>query len=67
MWKGQLIFEASILFSVGSLATLLPGGLSEVLLAAPPIEFHITDSYFVLAHFHYELFGTIVFATSASP
>jgi heme/copper-type cytochrome/quinol oxidase subunit 1 len=36
-----------------------------VVLASPPIDFHVTDTYFVVAHFHYVLFGTIVFATYA--
>ncbi len=35
------------------------------MLASPPIDFHVTDSYFVVAHFHYVLFGTIVFSTFA--
>jgi cytochrome c oxidase subunit 1 len=54
-----------MLFSVGFLLTFLLGGLSGVMLASPPIDFHVTDSYFVVAHFHYVLFGTIVFATYA--
>jgi cytochrome c oxidase subunit 1 len=62
MWKGQLSFETPMLFALGFLATFLFGGLSGVLLASPPINFHVTDSYFVVAHFHYVLFGTIVFA-----
>jgi cytochrome c oxidase subunit 1 len=45
--------------------TFLFGGLSGVLLASPPIDFHVSDSYFVIAHFHYVLFGTIVFAVFA--
>ena len=65
MWKGQLTFETPMLFSVGFLVTFLLGGLSGVLLASPPIDFHVTDTYFVVAHFHYVLFGTIVFATYA--
>jgi cytochrome c oxidase subunit 1 len=65
MWKGQLTFETPMRFSVGFLVTFLLGGLSGVLLASPPIDFHVTDSYFVVAHFHYVLFGTIVFATYA--
>ncbi|MCW2688402.1 MAG: cytochrome c oxidase, subunit, partial [Mycobacterium sp.] len=46
MWKGQLTFETPMLFSVGFLITFLLGGLSGVLLASPPIDFHVTDSYF---------------------
>ncbi len=65
MWKGQLTFEAPMLFSIGFLVTFLLGGLSGVLLASPPIDFHVSDSYFVVAHFHYVLFGTIVFAVFA--
>ncbi|MFB9903517.1 aa3-type cytochrome oxidase subunit I [Allokutzneria oryzae] len=63
MWKGQLTFETPMLFSVGFLATFLLGGLSGVLLASPALDWHVTDTYFVVAHFHYVLFGTIVFAT----
>ncbi|WP_326553140.1 aa3-type cytochrome oxidase subunit I [Micromonospora sp. NBC_01813] len=62
MWKGQLSFETPMLFAVGFLVTFLLGGLTGVLLASPPIDFHVTDTYFVVAHFHYVLFGTIVFA-----
>ncbi|GAA4577226.1 cytochrome c oxidase subunit I [Micromonospora coerulea] len=62
MWKGQLTFETPMLFAIGFLTTFLLGGLTGVLLASPPADFHVTDTYFVVAHFHYVLFGTIVFA-----
>jgi len=62
MWRGQLTFETPMLFCVGFLVTFLLGGLTGVLLASPPIDFHVTDTYFVVAHFHYVLFGTVVFA-----
>jgi cytochrome c oxidase subunit I len=65
MWRGQLTFESPMLFAVGFLVTFLFGGLTGVLLASPPLDFHVSDSYFVVAHFHYVLFGTIVFATYA--
>jgi cytochrome c oxidase subunit 1 len=65
MWKGQLTFETPMLFSVGFLVTFLFGGLTGILLAAPAIDFHVADTYFVVAHFHYVLYGTIVFATFA--
>jgi cytochrome c oxidase subunit 1 len=62
MWRGQLTFESPMLFAIGFMVTFLLGGLTGVLLASPPVDFHVTDSYFVVAHFHYVLFGTIVFA-----
>jgi cytochrome c oxidase subunit 1 len=65
MWRGQVTFETPMLFSFGFLVTFLLGGLTGVMLASPPIDFHVTDTYFVVAHFHYVLFGTIVFATYA--
>ncbi|MDG4831272.1 cytochrome c oxidase subunit I [Solwaraspora sp. WMMD1047] len=65
MWKGQLTFETPMLFAVGFLVTFLLGGLTGVLLASPPVDWHTHDSYFVVAHFHYVLFGTIVFAAFA--
>ncbi|MDX6201889.1 MAG: cytochrome c oxidase subunit [Frankiales bacterium] len=62
MWRGQLTFDTPMLWAVGFLTTFLFGGLTGVLLASPPIDFHVTDTYFVVAHFHYVLFGTVVFA-----
>jgi cytochrome c oxidase subunit I len=65
MWRGQLSFEAPMLFAVGFLLMFLLGGLTGVMLAAPPIDFHVTDTYFVVAHMHYVLFGGSVFAIFA--
>ncbi|WP_189056429.1 cytochrome c oxidase subunit I, partial [Longimycelium tulufanense] len=65
MWRGSVTFETPMLFSIGFLVTFLFGGLSGVLLAAPPLDFHVSDTYFVVAHFHYVLYGTIAFATFA--
>ena len=62
MWRGQITFETPMLFSVGFLVTFLFGGLTGIMLAAPPIDFHVTDSYFVVGHFHYVVFGTVSFA-----
>jgi cytochrome c oxidase subunit I len=65
MWRGQLTFEAPMLFAIGFLVTFLFGGLTGVILASPPLDFQVTDSYFVVAHFHYVLFGTVVFSMFA--
>ncbi|HZY75102.1 MAG TPA: cytochrome c oxidase subunit I [Jatrophihabitantaceae bacterium] len=65
MWRGSVTFETPMLWSVGFMVTFLFGGLTGVLLASPPIDFHVSDTYFVVAHFHYVLFGTIVFAVFA--
>ncbi|MEV4108986.1 cytochrome c oxidase subunit I [Nonomuraea sp. NPDC049695] len=62
MWRGHLSFESPMLFAVGFLVTFLLGGLTGVILASPPLDFHISDTYFVVAHFHYVVFGTVVFA-----
>jgi len=65
MWGGSLSFETPMLWSIGFLVTFLFGGLTGVMLAAPPIDFHVSDTYFVVAHFHYVVFGTVVFAMFA--
>ena len=62
MWRGAITFETPMLFAVGFMVTFLFGGLTGVMLASPAIDFHVADSYFLVAHFHYVLFGTIVFA-----
>ncbi|WP_253918903.1 aa3-type cytochrome oxidase subunit I [Dietzia psychralcaliphila] len=65
MWRGKMTFETPMIFALGFLVSFLFGGLTGIMLAAAPIDFHVHDSYFVVAHFHYVLFGTIVFATFA--
>jgi cytochrome c oxidase subunit 1 len=61
IWRGQLTFEAPMLFIIGFMTTFLFGGLTGVILASPPLDFAVSDSYFLVAHFHYVLFGTVVF------
>jgi cytochrome c oxidase subunit I len=63
MWRGQISFEPPMLYAVGFLVTFLFGGLTGVILATPPQDFAVSDSYFVVAHFHYVLAGTVLFAT----
>ena len=65
MWKGRITFETPMIFALGFFATFLFGGLTGVMLASPALDFHLSDTYFVVAHFHYTLFGTVVFASYA--
>ncbi|TDO44283.1 cytochrome c oxidase subunit 1 [Kribbella sp. VKM Ac-2527] len=65
MWGGSLSFETPMLWAVGFLVTFLFGGLTGVILASPSLDYQISDSYFVVAHFHYVVFGTVVFAMFA--
>jgi cytochrome c oxidase subunit 1 len=62
MWRGSVTFETPMLWAYGFLLTFLFGGLTGVILASPPLDFHLSDTYFVVAHFHYVVFGTVVFA-----
>jgi cytochrome c oxidase subunit 1 len=65
MWRGSVTFEAPMLWAIGFLITFTFGGLTGVILASPPLDFHVSDTYFVVAHFHYVVFGTVVFAMFA--
>ncbi|HEY7043108.1 MAG TPA: cbb3-type cytochrome c oxidase subunit I, partial [Nocardioidaceae bacterium] len=62
MWGGSVSFDTPMLWAVGFLVTFLFGGLTGIILASPPLDFQLSDSYFVVAHFHYVVFGTVVFA-----
>ncbi|MDQ2852946.1 MAG: cytochrome c oxidase subunit I [Actinomycetota bacterium] len=65
MWGGSITFETPMLWAIGFLVTFLFGGLTGVILASPALDLSLTDSYFVVAHFHYVVFGTVVFAMFA--
>ena len=65
MWRGSITFETPLIWSLGFLITFVFGGLTGVILASPPLDFHVSDTYFVVAHFHYVVFGTVVFAMFA--
>ena len=62
MWGGSVSFDTPMLWVLGFLITFLFGGLTGIILASPPLDFAVSASYFVVAHFHYVIFGTVVFA-----
>jgi cytochrome c oxidase subunit 1 len=62
MWRGSVTFETPMIWAIGFLITFTFGGLTGIILASPPLDFHVSDTYFVVAHFHYVVFGTVVFA-----
>ncbi len=62
MWMGRIRFEPPMLFAVGFIGLFMIGGLSGIFLAAFPVDLQVTDSYFVVAHFHYVLGTVPVFA-----
>lgn len=65
LWKGSLTFETPMLWSLGFLVTFVFGGLTGIILGSPALDQQVSDSYFVVAHFHYVVFGTVVFAMFA--
>ncbi|HUQ00294.1 MAG TPA: cytochrome c oxidase subunit I [Aeromicrobium sp.] len=65
LWGGSLTFDTPMIFALGFLTTFLFGGLTGIILASPALDFQLSDSYFVVAHFHYVVFGTVVFAMFA--
>jgi cytochrome c oxidase subunit 1 len=65
MWMGRIQFEPPMLYAVAFIGLFMIGGLSGIFLAAFPIDLYATDSYFVVAHFHYVLGTVPVFAVMA--
>ena len=61
IWGGKLNLNSAMLFGIGFLSSFLIGGLSGVMVASVPFDIHVHDTYFIVAHFHYVLFGGAVF------
>jgi len=65
MWRGQLMFKTPMLFAVGFLMMFLIGGINGAFSASVPVDFALQDTYWVVAHLHYVLFGGSVFGVFA--
>ena len=65
MWRGAVRLTTAMLFALGFIAMFTLGGLSGVLHSVVPADTQQTDTYFVVAHFHYVLFGGLVFGLFA--
>ena len=61
LWRGTIEFKTPLLFAVGFIGTFLIGGITGVFLAVFPVDWQLTDTYFVVAHLHYVLIGGAVF------
>ncbi len=66
MWRGSIALTTPMLFAIGFMLNFLIGGITGVMIASPPIDFHAEDSYFIVAHFHYVLGGGTLFAIFAA-
>ncbi len=65
MWRGSIEFKTPMMFACGFLAIFLVGGITGIFLAVFPVDWQLTDTYFVVAHLHYVLMGGAVFAIFA--
>jgi cytochrome c oxidase subunit 1 len=62
MWRGTLTINTAVLFCLGFMTMFLFGGITGVILAQPVLDFQLHNTYFIVAHFHYVMFGGSAFA-----
>ncbi len=65
VWRGKLRLDTPMLFALGGVAMFLFAGITGVMLASVPFDIHVNNTYFVVGHFHYVVFGTVTMAIYA--
>jgi cytochrome c oxidase subunit I len=66
LWRGNIEFRVPMLFAVGMIAQFVVGGATGVILAVFPVDWQLTDTYFVVGHMHYVLVGGVLFGIMAA-
>ncbi len=61
LWRGTIEYRTALLYAVAAIGTFLLGGITGIFLAVFPVDWQLTDTYFVVAHFHYTAFGAAAF------
>ncbi len=66
LWRGTIEYRVALLYCVAGISTFLLGGITGIFLAVFPVDWQLTDTYFVVAHFHYTAFGAAAFGMFAA-
>jgi cytochrome c oxidase subunit I len=66
LWQGRIRLQTPMLFSLGAIVMFLFAGITGVMLASVPVDIHVNNTYFVVGHFHYIVYGTITMALFAA-
>ena len=66
MWRGAITFSTAMLMALGFILVFVVGGITGVMLASPPIDFAVNDTYFLVAHFHYIMVGGLLYGMFAA-
>jgi cytochrome c oxidase subunit I len=66
LWRGTIEYRVALLYCVAGIGTFLLGGITGIFLAVFPVDWQLTDTYFVVAHFHYTAFGAAAFGMFAA-
>jgi cytochrome c oxidase subunit 1 len=66
LWRGNIVFTTPMLFAIGFVSMFVIGGLSGIYMASTPVDIYIHDTYFIVAHIHYVVFGGSIFGVFAA-